>query len=76
MTRNKTDLARQAPLRRVAALAESGLWRGFLSGLAAMPLMYSHNFSPPRYQSSGLAGDWQAVGNDLRAAMRRFEEQS
>lgn len=56
--------------------AGRGLWSGFLMGLGAIPTLYSVDFSPPRYRSAGVAGDWQAVGTDIRNAMRGHEERS
>ncbi|UEM21971.1 hypothetical protein JL100_004185 [Skermanella mucosa] len=61
---------------QAAAQAGRGLWSGFLMGLGAIPTLYSVDFSPPRYRSAGVAGDWQAVGTDIRNAMRGHEERS
>lgn len=54
--------------------AGRGFWSGVVMGLAAIPHLYSVDFNPPRYRSAGIAGDWRAVGNDIRGAMRRMEE--
>lgn len=52
----------------------SGFRKGFLEGLSAqanliMPFSTAPTRPVPVYKSKGLAGDWEKVGGDLRAAM-------
>lgn len=51
-----------------------GFWSGFLGGLAAIAML-DHRMAPRAYGGRGLRGDWQAVGNDLRHAMKNVDEQ-
>jgi hypothetical protein len=48
-----------------------GFFSGLILGLGASTLLGSAQTETPRYPGSGLKGDWSAVGNDLRSAMRR-----
>lgn len=42
---------------------------GLLAGLSAATLAHDHTRRPRSYGGDGVRGDWQAVGNDIRAAM-------
>jgi hypothetical protein len=55
-------------------------WRAFLDGLASLMdwagalrrgTPYDGYATPAEADAAALAGDWQAVGDDLRAALRR-----
>jgi hypothetical protein len=48
-----------------------GFFSGLILGLGAAALVHSSQTETPRYPGRGLKGDWSAVGNDLRSAMRR-----
>jgi hypothetical protein len=54
---------------------DEAFWRGFASlyGLFGTDdrLLYTRN--PHEADYWALRGDWEAVGNDMRRAMRRFE---
>lgn len=47
------------------------LFSRLILGLGAVTLVHSSQSEAPRYRGRGLKGDWSAVGNDLRSAMRR-----
>jgi hypothetical protein len=47
-----------------------GFFSGLILGLGAATMVNSPT-ETPRYPGRGLKGDWSAVGNDLRSAMRR-----
>src|SRR5437879_9965376 len=48
-----------------------GFFSGLILGLGAVTLVNSSQIEAPRYRGRGLEGDWSAVGDDLRSAMRR-----
>jgi len=39
--------------------------------MASLP--WAGPVNAPRYTGGGVAGDWVAVGNDLRAALQQFD---
>lgn len=67
----KTPKWRRSYRAQAVERAGHGLWSGILMGLAAIPWMYSIDFIPPRYTGSGVRGDWQTVGRQIRSAMNR-----
>jgi hypothetical protein len=48
-----------------------GFFSGLILGLGAASLVNSAQTETPRYPGKGLRGDWFAVGDDLKSAMRR-----
>lgn len=50
-------------------------WSGFLDGFGAMFYIGPHPFDPPRYPRDARHQDWVRIGNDMRAAMRRLDEE-
>lgn len=48
--------------------------RTLLLGMAAPSFLFSSlvQSEAPRYQGRGIAGDWRAVGNDIRSATYRY----
>lgn len=57
-----------------AGLLGGSFLTGIWMGLGALPLLFSADFSLPRYRSDGIAGDWEAVGSYLNRAMGRFDD--
>lgn len=50
-------------------------WRGFLDGFGAMFDIGPRPFDPPRYPRDAQRHDWVRIGGDMRAAMRRIDEE-
>lgn len=61
-------------------VATPSFWRAVLDGLASLTI-FPPEFPPPpltprearEADAAAIAGDWRAVGDDLRAAMREYE---
>ena len=51
-----------------------GFFSGFLTGLGALAMVTSSRFVAPKICDDGIASDWLAVGNDLKAAQARFDD--
>lgn len=51
--------------------AGRSLWSGFIMGLGAITMLGAPTFNPPKYGGDGIRGDWRAIGNDIRGALRR-----
>lgn len=50
-------------------------WSGLLDGFGAMFHIGPQPFDPPRYPRDARHQDWVRIGNDMRAAMRRIDEE-
>lgn len=47
---------------------------GLLVGLTCFDFIIPMNFSPRRYRSTGVSGDWRAVGAAIRLGMSSLNE--
>ncbi len=54
--------------------AGKSFFSSLLSGLSAVTLVHEHTRRPRSYKSDGLRGDWNAIGNDIRAAMQKVND--
>jgi hypothetical protein len=68
-------VARKVHIRTDRAAGKSGgstFFKGLLGGLSAATRVYDVEPRSARsYSGAGLRGDWRAVGDDMRAAMRK-----
>lgn len=54
-----------------------GFAKGLLHGIGSYGTIWQfhHSFTfRPRYHSSGVRGDWELVGKDLRTALRKLAQ--
>jgi hypothetical protein len=67
-------VTRKAHIRAGKGARRTGksFFGGLLAGLSAATLVHEHTRRPRLYSGDGLRGDWQAVGDDLRASMQKM----
>lgn len=62
--------------RLIGRVSTTGsFFSGLAMGLGAATIVHSMPLTPPKYRGEGIGGDWRAIGADVRAAMRQFDEQ-
>jgi hypothetical protein len=69
------QVARKMHIRtdRAAGKGGSTFFKGLLGGLSAATRVYDVEPRSARsYSGAGLRGDWRAVGDDMRTAMRKL----
>lgn len=64
--------------KEVELLSRKALWSSFFLTLSTMAISYSasNHYSFAKYRGDGIRGDWRAIGNDIRSAMRKSNEEA